>query len=108
MGYTEQKNKLSAFKALCYCVDVAVNYLQGNVMLELRPCCECCAIDLPPVSKVAMICSFECTFCQDCASKMQGICPNCAGELVRRPIRPEAKLLNHPASSRRVVKPNGC
>ena len=62
-------------------------------MLEMRPGCECCDRDLPPGSRDAMICSFECTFCADCARDvLGGICPNCGGELVRRPVRPEAKL----------------
>jgi hypothetical protein len=39
---------------------------------------------------------------------LQGICPNCGGELVRRPVRPAAKLLNNPASTERVFKPQGC
>ena len=77
-------------------------------MLELRPCCECCAVDLPPASRLAMICSFECTFCHDGAQKMLGECPNCGGELVRRPVRPAEKLLKNPASSVRIVKPAGC
>ena len=62
-------------------------------MLQLRPNCECCDKDLPPGSREAMICSFECTFCTDCASEaLDGQCPNCGGELVRRPVRPAAKL----------------
>ena len=78
-------------------------------MLELRPNCECCDRDLPPDSRDAMICTFECTFCMDCArSVLHGICPNCGGELVRRPVRPEAKLAKHPASTRRGLKPGGC
>ncbi|MND55266.1 hypothetical protein D3C80_463440 [compost metagenome] len=78
-------------------------------MLELRPNCECCDKDLPPDSAQAMICSFECTFCQDCADqRLHGTCPNCGGELVRRPIRPASKLLKFPASTERVVKPAGC
>lgn len=69
-------------------------------MLELRPNCECCDKDLPPESIRAYICSFECTFCVDCATQpLKGYCPNCGGELVRRPIRPEKALLRHPASS---------
>jgi hypothetical protein len=32
-------------------------------------------------------------------------CPNCGGELVRRPIRPADKLARHPASTQRVGKP---
>ena len=71
-------------------------------MLELRPNCECCDADLPPESKQAFICSFECTFCTDCVTqRLDGICPNCGGELVRRPIRPEEALLRHPASTLR-------
>jgi hypothetical protein len=78
-------------------------------MLELRPGCECCDRDLPPESTEARICSYECTFCADCAqTKLGGRCPNCGGELLRRPIRPAAKLANHPASTRRVFKPQGC
>jgi hypothetical protein len=78
-------------------------------MLELRPNCECCDRDLPPESPDAVICSFECTFCRRCAEGvLKGRCPNCGGELVRRPVRPAAKLAIHPASTRRIVKPAGC
>ncbi|NJL54487.1 MAG: DUF1272 domain-containing protein [Cyanobacteria bacterium CRU_2_1] len=78
-------------------------------MLELRPNCECCNRDLPPDSKDAMICSFECTFCKQCAETiLLGICPNCDGEFVRRPIRPLRELAEHPASIKRVFKPEGC
>ncbi|HBT69859.1 MAG TPA: DUF1272 domain-containing protein [Agrobacterium sp.] len=77
--------------------------------LELRPNCECCDRDLAPDSRDAMICSFECTFCVDCATDvLRGACPNCGGELVRRPIRPAAKLVNNPASTARVLKAEGC
>jgi hypothetical protein len=78
-------------------------------MLALRPSCECCDRDLPPDSRDAMICSFECTFCSDCVEDiLKGRCPNCGGELVRRPIRPEAKLEKYPPSSQRLFKPEGC
>ncbi len=77
--------------------------------LELRPNCECCDRHLAPDSRDAMICSFECTFCVDCATDvLRGACPNCGGELVRRPIRPAAKLVNNPASTARVLKAEGC
>ncbi|TXC91094.1 DUF1272 domain-containing protein [Metabacillus litoralis] len=33
----------------------------------------------------AYICVHECTFCHDCTKKMIFICPNCKGELVKRP-----------------------
>ena len=56
-----------------------------------------------------MICSYECTFCAACADEvLKGVCPNCGGELVRRPVRPAAKLAKDPASTLRVVKPGGC
>ncbi len=78
-------------------------------MLQLRPNCECCDRDLPPDSAEARICSFECTFCADCATGvLQGKCPNCGGEFVPRPRRPAAKLAKNPASTERVFKPQGC
>ncbi len=73
-------------------------------MLALRPNCECCDCDLPPDAD-ARICSFECTFCADCAEgKFAGRCPNCGGELVKRPVRPASALARFPASSERVRK----
>lgn len=77
-------------------------------MLLLKPGCECCDIDLPGDSPRARICSFECTFCADCAERLSACCPNCGGELVRRPARPAAKLAANPASTTRVHKPAGC
>jgi hypothetical protein len=78
-------------------------------MLLLKPNCECCDRDLPPDSPAARICSFECTFCAGCAErKLHGICPNCRGGLVTRPVRPAAMLLRQPASTERVFKPAGC
>ncbi len=78
-------------------------------MLALRPNCECCDRDLPPESADARICSFECTFCADCATtRLAGRCPNCGGELVVRPRRPADRLAKLPASTQRVFKPAGC
>ncbi len=78
-------------------------------MLQLRPNCECCDKDLPPDSKEAMICSFECTFCTDCVTGvLNNTCPNCGGELVARPRRALEKLAKNPASTTRVLKPGGC
>ena len=81
----------------------------ARCMLELRPNCECCDRDLPPDSAAARICSFECTFCAACAEGvLGGRCPNCGGELVRRPVRPVDKLARCPASTVRKVKAGGC
>jgi hypothetical protein len=54
--------------------------------LEMRSVCERCDAALAPDGG-ARICSFECTFCAACAGAMNGVCPNCGGELVARPRR---------------------
>ncbi|MBV8341814.1 MAG: DUF1272 domain-containing protein [Gammaproteobacteria bacterium] len=78
-------------------------------MLELRPCCECCGRELRPESADAWICSFECTYCGSCGGGvLAGRCPNCGGELQRRPVRPAHLLGKYPASTRRIVKQGGC
>lgn len=62
-------------------------------MLELRPTCENCNTSLPPNSTEAMICSFECTFCQSCVDGMlSNVCPNCGGGFSARPHRPSRNL----------------
>lgn len=60
-------------------------------MLKMKPGCERCkaAIDL---QDDVFICSYECTFCRSCTDDMASICPNCDGELVRRPVRDRAPL----------------
>jgi uncharacterized protein len=80
-------------------------------MLALKPNCECCDKDLPPDAPDAVMCSFECTFCQDCKThRLPGArCPNCSGELVKRPVRPRDRLAKFPAQTARVTKPHaGC
>jgi hypothetical protein len=78
-------------------------------MLELRPVCEHCATPLPPAATDAMICSFECTFCRDCVDHvLSGVCPNCGGGFVPRPIRPSREwrpgvsTAKYPPSDKRV------
>lgn len=53
----------------------------------MRAACERCEQLLPAGTLEARICSFECTFCADCAGQLDDRCPNCGGELVRRPTR---------------------
>lgn len=73
-------------------------------MLLLKPNCECCDRDLPPETPDARICSFECTFCADCAQGvLSGASPNCGGGFAPRPIRPAALLARYPASNERVL-----
>jgi hypothetical protein len=54
--------------------------------LEMKSQCEKCQATLATRS-MAVICSYECTFCEDCATEMNFVCPNCEGELVPRPKR---------------------
>jgi len=72
-------------------------------MLELRPNCELCDCDLDAQVAGAYICSFECTFCTNCAEvKLHKVCPNCNGELLPRPTRSAALLNKYPASTVRI------
>ena len=74
-------------------------------MLELRPNCEMCDVDLPPAAANAFICSFECTFCADCVNALGNVCPNCGGGFSPRPVRPAVarrhgvSLAERPAST---------
>jgi uncharacterized protein len=54
--------------------------------LEMRTACERCGGSLAS-EDAAFICSHECTFCAECASAVDRVCPNCGGELVPRPRR---------------------
>ncbi|WP_400079067.1 DUF1272 domain-containing protein [Winogradskyella sp. R77965] len=75
-------------------------------MLEIRPNCEHCNKDLPNISIEAMICSFECTYCKTCALDIfENVCPSCAGNFVKRPIRPQKEIKKYPASTKPMFKP---
>ena len=52
--------------------------------MEMRQNCEICQLDLQN-DGIAFICTHECTYCEDCTENVKKICPNCNGELVRRP-----------------------
>jgi hypothetical protein len=54
--------------------------------LEMRAQCERCQAGLA-LEDLAFICSHECTFCPTCTVQLGQRCPNCDGELVRRPRR---------------------
>jgi len=55
-------------------------------MLKMKPKCEACLGKLSHTAE-AYICSFECTFCTPCSNSMAFVCPNCSGELLKRPKR---------------------
>ena len=72
-------------------------------MMELRPNCEHCDKDLPFDASDAMICTFECTFCENCVDHhYKGKCPNCGGNFTKRPIRSANLLEKYPPSTKRV------
>jgi len=72
-------------------------------MLELRPTCENCNKIL---TDDAMICTFECTFCEECVENiLHNVCPNCGGGFVKRPTRPKNMLEKYPATEKVVFKP---
>jgi len=54
--------------------------------MEYRHECGRCQADLPEAS-AAYWCARECTFCPTCYRRLRYTCPNCSGELVRRPRR---------------------
>ncbi|MEW2071872.1 DUF1272 domain-containing protein [Streptomyces sp. NPDC007346] len=55
-------------------------------MLKMRPRCMKCTSPLGPAAE-AYICSYECTWCPSCRAGFTDGCPNCGGEVVRRPRR---------------------
>ena len=73
-------------------------------MLAMYPDCERCGADLPANAGGAFICSFECTFCAECAEAFDERCPNCGGELLDRPTRVGKALKEHPGASERRFK----
>lgn len=73
--------------------------------MEIREECERCGAALPPDCPGARVCSFECTFCLECADHgLAGRCPNCGGELVPRPRRHTyaTRVVDHQAALARI------
>ncbi len=54
--------------------------------MTMKDACERCQAALAPDAD-AYVCSYECTFCPACRGTFLGVCPNCGGELLRRPRR---------------------
>ncbi|WP_432432276.1 DUF1272 domain-containing protein [Granulicella aggregans] len=54
----------------------------------MRTACETCQTTLDWDGQAVFICSFECTFCANCATERhKQVCPNCGGDLRTRPTR---------------------
>lgn len=56
-----------------------------KMMTQVKDKCEKCGRALDP-PEPAQCCSFQCTFCPQCAGTMNHVCPNCSGELTARTI----------------------
>jgi hypothetical protein len=56
-----------------------------KTMTQVKNACEKCGKTLAPPAP-AQCCSFQCTFCPDCADALKHVCPNCSGELTARSI----------------------
>ncbi len=51
-----------------------------RLMTTPKDKCEKCG-NAPSARSEARVCSFQCTFCADCAGAMNHLCPNCGGAL---------------------------
>lgn len=54
--------------------------------LEMKTKCEKCETAVSQ-DDLVFICSYECTYCAACTMTLGQRCPDCGGELVRRPRR---------------------
>ena len=52
----------------------------------------------------ALICSFECTYCEPCGEALSHLCPNCGGDLAARPTRARSLHARHPPATERRHK----
>jgi len=59
---------------------------EAGMALEMKTACMKCAGPLHNEG-AAYMCSYECTFCAPCTASLAHICPNCGGDLQRRPMR---------------------
>ena len=54
-----------------------------KLMTSVKDKCEKCGKPVPREAD-ALCCSFQCTFCPDCAAGYNHVCPNCSGQLTAR------------------------
>jgi len=54
-----------------------------KLMTSVKDKCEKCGKPVPREAD-ARCCSFQCTFCPDCAAGYNHVCPNCSGQLTLR------------------------
>ncbi|SRR6266851_6936975 len=54
-----------------------------KLMTSVKDKCEKCGKPVPREAD-ALCCSFQCTFCPDCAAEYNHVCPNCSSQLTVR------------------------
>jgi len=79
----DEQNLKAREKLLAAAQDEEKNGALLRLMSTLKDRCEKCA---RPLSQTidGTACSFQCTFCDDCATALKSVCPNCAGALESR------------------------
>jgi uncharacterized protein len=79
----EEQNPKARAKLIAAAEDEEKNGELLRLMSTPKDRCEKCERALAqPTDGTA--CSFQCTFCDECASTLKSVCPNCAGALEAR------------------------
>jgi uncharacterized protein len=79
----EEKNQKAREALLAAAKREEQNSALLKLMTSVKDKCEKCGKEVP-LGKDALCCSFQCTFCPDCATGFNHICPNCSGQLSPR------------------------
>ncbi len=79
----DEKNVKAREKLLAAAADEEKNGGLLRLMSTPKDRCEKCERALPQPAD-GNACSFQCTFCDDCAAELKSICPNCGGALESR------------------------
>lgn len=82
---SEEKNQKAREALLAAAQREEQNSALLKLMTTTKDKCEKCGKPAPGEAD-ALSCSFQCTFCPDCASGYNHVCPNCSGELTARTI----------------------
>jgi hypothetical protein len=79
----DEKNPKVREKLLAAAGDEEKNGALLRLMSTPKDRCEKCARPLTQTTD-GLACSFQCTFCDDCATALKSVCPNCSGALESR------------------------
>ena len=79
----EEKNTKAQEALLAAAKDEEKNGNLLRLMTTPKDKCERCGKAMP-VASDGVSCSFQCTFCAECGSALESVCPNCGGALEAR------------------------